>query len=191
MIKINEIGNKYGKLTVIEQGEKSTRYGIYWICLCDCGATTQILGTSLRSGKSTACGCNIGYNTGPKRKVTNRVLTQHFSSYRNSKKAKSLGFDLSLKEFEVICRENCYYCGSEPQIRKYLTYKPNGGAEDFYSYDNLSGIDRFDNAKGYVEGNCIPCCAKCNLMKKNYSEQEFLDHIFKIYEHSKTANLQY
>ena len=55
-------GKRFGRLTVIE------RYGTYispadeskavtWLCRCDCGAKTVVLGSNLKSGRSQSCGC--------------------------------------------------------------------------------------------------------------------------------------
>jgi hypothetical protein len=56
--RINLIGHKYGKLTVIKEVEqigKERRFK----CLCDCGNTTTVLMASLRSGNTKSCGCLI------------------------------------------------------------------------------------------------------------------------------------
>lgn len=53
--KRDEIGKKYGKLTVIEQLPSRNRR-IYWKCKCDCGNYCEVSGTSLRSGQ-ISCGC--------------------------------------------------------------------------------------------------------------------------------------
>lgn len=50
----NEIGNKYGKLTVIE---KIYDNGLKWKCLCDCGNEIIVSGNSLRMGNTSSCGC--------------------------------------------------------------------------------------------------------------------------------------
>ena len=54
----NELGNRYGKLTVISRSDykNPTQRGVYWNCLCDCGRMTLVKGTSLRSGNTTSCG---------------------------------------------------------------------------------------------------------------------------------------
>lgn len=53
---INEIGNKYGKLTVLERA-KTKKKGVYWHCRCECGNEVDVLGTSLRNGNTKSCGC--------------------------------------------------------------------------------------------------------------------------------------
>ena len=58
---IDLTGQKFGKLTVIEQAEprraKNGQKKIYWKCVCDCGCTTEVSAEGLTSGNSTTCGC--------------------------------------------------------------------------------------------------------------------------------------
>ena len=57
---INEIGNKYGSLTVIElTKDKNNRTA--WLCKCDCGKTKIVRGSDLRTGKITSCGAGCPY----------------------------------------------------------------------------------------------------------------------------------
>ena len=53
------IGKRFGRLTVIAKGEKQgNRKELYWICCCDCGNVTRpIVGTHLRNGHTSSCGC--------------------------------------------------------------------------------------------------------------------------------------
>ena len=50
---IDEIGNKYGLLTVIARSEehKKKTSRAYWICQCECGNTTVVSGSHLRKGE--------------------------------------------------------------------------------------------------------------------------------------------
>lgn len=54
-------GNRVGILTVKEQSDysytKSGRALVRWLCECDCGTMTNILGDSLRKGLVSSCGC--------------------------------------------------------------------------------------------------------------------------------------
>jgi hypothetical protein len=54
---IDEEGNRYGKLTVVERAENSPRRKAQWTCLCDCGNNITVLGYDLRKGNVTSCGC--------------------------------------------------------------------------------------------------------------------------------------
>ena len=52
------VGNRYGKLTVIEQVESSSRGQRRYRCICDCGGTIIAFAGTLKSGHTTSCGCN-------------------------------------------------------------------------------------------------------------------------------------
>lgn len=53
---IDEIGNKYGKLTVIQKTTNNVGQ-LRWKCQCDCGRTIEVSSNSLRSGNTQSCGC--------------------------------------------------------------------------------------------------------------------------------------
>ena len=53
----NEIGNVYGKLTVIERAENTKDGKSRWVCECECGKQIIALGTNLRKGNTKSCGC--------------------------------------------------------------------------------------------------------------------------------------
>lgn len=61
----NEVGNKYGKLTVLSRAEKpeGKPKGAYWLCQCECGNQKIIRGADLRAGGVNSCGCLYGKHT--------------------------------------------------------------------------------------------------------------------------------
>ncbi len=64
--------------------------------------------------------------------------------------------------------DNCYYCGASPSN---VMHYSNG--KKIITY--YTGVDRVDNSKGYIPGNCVPACGFCNKAKNNQSLEEFLD----------------
>jgi hypothetical protein len=56
-------GQRVGSLTVLRRGktEALTPSGggtrVFWVCQCDCGTTTEVVGHKLRSGAQKSCGC--------------------------------------------------------------------------------------------------------------------------------------
>ena len=55
---IDETGNVYSRLTVLEKDKERSPGGkIKWICQCDCGNIHSVMGHSLRSGNTKSCGC--------------------------------------------------------------------------------------------------------------------------------------
>lgn len=83
-----------------------------------------------------------------------------WSKYTRRAKRDNLPWSLSREQFSVLVNEPCEYCGT-----------PGPG-----------GIDRVNNDNGYILENTVPCCFKCNWMKRHLSYGEFLAHIFKIAE---------
>lgn len=54
---IDETGNTYGYLTVIERAPNNKEGRAMWKCRCKCGNEIIVLGKHLRSGNTKSCGC--------------------------------------------------------------------------------------------------------------------------------------
>lgn len=57
--KIDITGQKYGRLTVVQQVPALSNSGSYWLCKCDCGFTTVTSSVHLKQGHTKSCGCLI------------------------------------------------------------------------------------------------------------------------------------
>lgn len=55
--RIELVGNKYGRLTVVSIASPSPSNRVRYLCLCDCGAQKIIHASNLRDGKTKSCGC--------------------------------------------------------------------------------------------------------------------------------------
>ena len=53
----DETGNIYGKLTVLGRAENNKAGKAQWLCKCECGNTTIVIGGDLRQGRIKSCGC--------------------------------------------------------------------------------------------------------------------------------------
>jgi hypothetical protein len=56
---INLLGQRFGRLVVVERMRQNKRDRPAWRCLCDCGVETIIEGENLRYGHTKSCGCLI------------------------------------------------------------------------------------------------------------------------------------
>lgn len=57
MKKIDLTGKRFNKLVVLREGKKSNTGIIRWICRCDCGNESLVIGNQLKNGKTKSCGC--------------------------------------------------------------------------------------------------------------------------------------
>lgn len=53
----NLVGEKFGKLTVLEYSGKNDKGYHFWKCKCECGNQVIVNGKSLRNGHTKSCGC--------------------------------------------------------------------------------------------------------------------------------------
>lgn len=147
----NELGNRYGRLTVVE-GLPSTSGKACWLCLCDCGVHTTATGDTLRQGHKKSCGCF-------RREHTTKLHTIHGQSNSGGNKGKKCSRTYkSWQEMWGRCRN-----------ASHISYK-NYGARgitvderwvDFMEFfrdmgDRPEGqyLDRVDGSKGYSADNC-------------------------------------
>lgn len=68
----NEIGNIYGALTVVARGPNTNEGRARWICDCECGNQTVVLGKNLRSGNTKSCGCLKSKQPAARKDLTGR-----------------------------------------------------------------------------------------------------------------------
>jgi hypothetical protein len=152
------VGQKFGRLTVLKHIDKNdTCNRTRWECRCDCGKISIVAGCHLRSGKTKSCGC---LHRVSKLTREEKTLTRMFQIYKHSAKRRNLSFVLTKSELKQLVLQDCFYCRKK----------------------SINGIDRLDSSKGYISGNCVPCCKECNFMKRSLSLTEFLEKINKIGE---------
>lgn len=53
---IDLTGKRFGRLLVLRR-DTYTDDQAYWVCQCDCGTITSVMGGSLRNGLTRSCGC--------------------------------------------------------------------------------------------------------------------------------------
>ena len=87
-------------------------------------------------------------------------LIGRYTSYKKGAESRDLEFNLTIDEFKTFWQVNCHYCNSKVET---------------------IGLDRVDNAQGYILQNIVPCCYKCNSMKMDSSYDDFVSSIIAIY----------
>lgn len=178
---IDLIGKKFGRLTVTQRVYPNVKkWRIMWLCECECGKEIIVDGGNLRNKHTKSCGClkkEYGEIIGKLNKLTFGLasIRQTIRTYKLNAKKRGLEYGLTDKQFEEITQKDCYYCGAKPKTISTL----NNGNGD-YKYN---GIDRINNNKGYIIGNIVPCCRKCNRAKDISTLQEHKNWIKKSYNY--------
>jgi len=137
-------------------------------CTCVCGAEKIIYSKHLQNGYRKAC-----TKCTKCRPVEDRMFNRVFGNYKLNALKMHRVFELSKGVTKSLFISPCHYCGQ--------TFS------NFIRGFSYNGIDRLDNSQGYVVGNCVSCCRVCNHMKHILTEEEFLAHIKRIYEHRRLA----
>ena len=147
---INLVGNKFGRLTVIKEGDRKSNGSVKWICSCECGKTRSVDSHALRSGHTQSCGCL-------NRENNIKAITKHGMAKR--------GKWHPLYGIWSQIRHRC----SSPKFKQYKDYGGRGikvcerwgGVDGFENFLSDMGerpdghsIDRIDNNGDYSPDNC-------------------------------------
>jgi deoxycytidylate deaminase len=159
---------------------KTYKDRIYCVAICKCSKVKNIrLHHVIKQNKPIrSCGCLIPDKATDKRvgavwnvkKDSEAAFNKVIRDYINGANIRGLEFKLERAEFSSLIFNKCGYCGEPPA----KVTKTKGGEIKH------NGIDRLDNDRGYVLDNCITCCTKCNMLKKNLNSDDFLATIEKI-----------
>jgi len=143
----NEIGQRYGRLLVIEKASPNKKWQSRWLCLCDCGTKKVIMQMGLRSGGTKSCGCLS----------KDFPHAQTHGHYKNRKAT-----------VEYRCWASMKTRCSNPKHKYYKNYGGRGITicdRWLYSFENFLedmgekplpelSLDRIDNDGNYEPENC-------------------------------------
>lgn len=151
--KIDLSKQRFGRLLVIKDSGRRNFKNVVWECLCDCGATTNVLSNNLRRGLTTSCGCFH-------RETIGRLATKHGDA-----RERANGNEYST-EYTAWCgiKQRCL----NPAASSYRNYGARGISicsrwkDDFSCFLSDMGrkpsskhsIERIDNDGNYEPSNC-------------------------------------
>jgi hypothetical protein len=147
-------GMQFGRLTVIEQGQREledARRGSVWVCLCQCGTTKTIPGDSLRRGFSKSCGCLHKDKARETCVVRNKSHGDSKSKeYECWKGMKSRCYNKNRENFEHYGAKGITVC--EEWVHSFETFLADMGPQP--TTDVVWTVERKDKSKPYCKDNC-------------------------------------
>ena len=185
-------GRVFDRVTVLKvTDERSKDNKLLWECICECGTVFKANGHNLVGKHIHSCGCMHRESAKKNGIKGTEVVTlpfgesafnKHYSQYKRDAEKINRVFVITKEQFRSIVNQNCYYCGSEPRpLRK--SGRGNGTCV-------VNGIDRVDSSLGYILSNCVPCCTRCNRSKRDFTQEDFLDMVYRIYN-NRILSLQF
>lgn len=103
-----EVGNKYGLLTILEKTQDRDEKGnVIWLCRCDCGKTKKVAGTLLRRGLVSSCGCLKSKGEYKIRQILEDLdisfqQQKYFKDLKNDNSGNYLYFDFYLPDYNIL-----------------------------------------------------------------------------------------
>lgn len=141
MRKLDLTGQRFGRLVVLSEEEKTERGQANWLCQCDCGNQKIIRLSSLRGGESLSCGC--------RKKESMHALTHGMSytpEYRVWTNMKARCLDTNHQAYHNYGARGIKVC------ERWLTF------ENFIADMGLrhpgTTLERIDNNGNYEPLNC-------------------------------------
>jgi len=140
---VNLTGHRSGKLTVLNYTGKRKRQH-YWACFCDCGQSVTRDGYSIRSGKSTSCGCLTKQK---KRENTTTHGLSRTKEYNTWVRMKDRCGNPKNSQFKYYGGRGVSVCSRWDKFENFIS-------DMGFSPSKSHSIDRIDNDGDYKPGNC-------------------------------------
>jgi len=174
---IDEMGNRYGRLVIIERSGNNKFNCAEWLCRCDCGNEKVIAGVNLRRGRTKSCGC---FQKERQREAHRLSIGEaSFNALVGKMKfradKRNFEWSLTVDQVRTLFEQSCYYCGIKPQQKIFM--------RSCYGSYNYNGLDRVDSSKGYSIENVVPCCGICNVAKNSMTVDQFREWTTRLYKH--------
>jgi hypothetical protein len=160
-------GKQHGGWTVlreiprVDRPDKQKRCA--WLCRCKCGSEKAL---SLQQFERNTVGCR----SCAARSNGQIQRSEPYAAIFNSAKAqianRGIAFSIKLSDFVAIVETGrCHYCHAPLSWAKYTNAHYN---------DRSYKLDRKNNNVGYLPGNVVGACKRCNYAKSDqYSYEEW------------------
>ena len=148
-------GQQFGKWTVIARIPRSeAKHNQLWLCRCECGTERPESSRILRKKQGTNSGCrSCTHQSRPTMRI--RPFEALFNKAAYNAKREGKVFELTYEDFLAVKQDHCHYCKAVLKWAEYCV------SRNYQGYN----LDRTNNALGYIVGNIVSCCDRCNRAK--------------------------
>lgn len=192
------IGKKFGRLLVKKRigskiypknkndSSKGSSHHALWLCLCECGNTTECITSKLKNGNVVSCGCHKASNLKPRFGRTHRnwsgfgdISGTTWCMIKACAKQRSIDFDISIQEaHEIWDLQNgkCALTGIQLILCETTI--------DIRDGKQTASLDRIDSKQPYSKENCQWVHKKINQMKWDFDQDDFINLCGLVYKHN-------
>ena len=176
------IGKRFGKLTVLAIGEVGKNYHRLLHVRCDCGVEKKVLHANLVRGATRSCGCTIAKGDGNRHWIgVGNLSGSMWALIKKGARDRQIEVKLTHAEAWELFQKQGGLCALTGAL---LTLP-----EHCRDYTFTASLDRIDSSKPYVKENVQWVTKHVNLMKRSYSQEEFIDLCRRVvqFQESKSA----
>jgi hypothetical protein len=147
---INLIRQKFGRLKVLKRVGNNKYGSSRWLCLCNCGKETIVLGNSLTSSTTQSCGCLRREESAERAKI--KIKHGH------SRKRKLSGIYTTWQNMTQRCinsnrKDYCLYGGRGIKVcKRWLEFE--NFLKDMPGWKSGLTLERTDRNGNYCPENC-------------------------------------
>ena len=162
--KIDLVGQRFGRLLVLEEAGRDKHKNVLWKCRCDCGNECVVRSGALRSGHTASCGCF--------RLVSSRESLIGLDIGHNLSKHPLYGV------WHTMLRRGGVHKGADDKTRRNYISRGISVCDEWRDFGNFAEwalshgyekglqIDRIDNDGNYTPENCRWVTPKQNCNNK-------------------------
>lgn len=173
------IGERFGRLLVMKFAGIANNNSSIWTCQCDCGKIKNINRTSLVGNLTKSCGC---YHKEQQWKGFQDLSGCYWNRIVKRANDRKLECSITIEDaWNQYIKQNkkCALSGIDIYIIPNFTR---------HCKQHTASLDRIDSTKGYTIDNIQWVHADLNMMKRNHSDEKFIEWCKLVAKNNKYDN---